>query len=318
MSQHFLHMPSSLTYSLFLLSFLGEIFMEADSSCRVFDEMLKDDCNLPFPISDTVEDPSTINEGIPIFSLSDIIVPREKAEALLPVLVISCLRLNSSSDALDHNQYILQPLFATVYFFNRAKLMPFPIHLTRTKRSELTPKAMAHLHGKSLMEILTPSEESFVRFVVLLEIFRYHSESLLLSLDKYNNLFSNEDKDAVYEFLDIIKKNGVLTRTTPPFSARKPFKGYRTKDIYLFTVIKRQVLLERKNLKNETSNCTHPFTFQYPEAMATTIKLEPDDKKRKLSPSNDFIASIDYSSVAMEFDDGDVAFDYSQVKKLTV
>jgi hypothetical protein len=80
--------------------------------------MLKDDINkVGFPFSDTVVDPITVNDGLPIFSLSDIIVPRQKAEAILAVLVVSCLRLNSSCDVLHRNQDIVQPLFAAVYFF---------------------------------------------------------------------------------------------------------------------------------------------------------------------------------------------------------
>jgi hypothetical protein len=294
---------------------------------------LKDDINkVGFPFSDTVVDPITVNDGLPIFSLSNIIVPRQKAEAILAVLVVSCLRLNSSCDVLHRNQDIVQPLFAAVYFFNRAKLMPFPIHLSQMKRSELTPKAMAYLHGKRVMQMLTPSEESFVRFVVLLEIIRYHSESILPILSKYESLFYEEDHQAVKKFIETYTTEEVeIILRASPSSRRKPFKGYRTKDIYLFTAIKRQVLLERKNFNtsithdssglpsvDETINGTHPFTFQYPEAMAT-IKLEPDDshshtKKRKHSPSED-IAS---SNVAMEFDDGDMAFDYSQVKQLGV
>jgi hypothetical protein len=212
--------------------------------------------------------------------------------------------------------------------------MPFSITISRMKRSELTTKAMAHLHGKRLMDLLTPSEESFVRFLVILEIIRYHSESILPLVSKYNSLFYDEDEKAITDFIATYTKEGVdriLTASTP--LRRKPFKGYRNNDISLFTVIKKQVLLERKNSNtsticpsgDETRNITPScFTFQYPEAMVTIKleKLEPDDsdssKKRKHAPSNDCNHSEDYSSVAMEFDDGEVAFDYSQVNQLYV
>jgi hypothetical protein len=38
-------------------------------------------------------------------------------------------------------------------FFNRAKLLPFPIQSGRNKRGNMTPKAIAHLHGKCLMDL---------------------------------------------------------------------------------------------------------------------------------------------------------------------
>jgi hypothetical protein len=132
-------------------------------------------------------------------------VPREKAEALLPILVISCLGLNSRSGVVDAHKHILQSVFASSYFFNRAKLVPFPIHAPRMKRSDLTSKAMAFLHGRRLMDILTPCEEAFVRFVILVDIMRYHQESLEPTLDKYHSLFSTEEKESVFEFMDFYK-----------------------------------------------------------------------------------------------------------------
>jgi hypothetical protein len=218
----------------------------------------------------------------------------------------------------------LAPIFAAAYFFNRAKLLPFPIQSGRNKRGNMTPKAMAYLHGKRLMDLLTPCEEAFIRFVVLLDIMRYHSQSLVTSLDKYDILFSAQDKDAVHKFIKTYTNNGVEKIQRYPFNYRTPFKGYRTQDILLFVIVKKQVLEERNNQKNVVSSVIDlpsayapttgviPFTFSFPESIAC-IKLEPghydSNKKRKLI--QDGAASRVSPSMAMEFDDGDVCFDYT-------
>jgi len=129
-----------------------------------------------------------------MFTDADMIIPREKAEALLPILLVSCLRLNSSSSVVREHKSILAPIFAAAYFFNRAKILPFSIQSGRNKRGHMTPKAMSYLHGKLLMDLVTPCEEAFIRFVVLLDIMRYHPYSLEPLLEKYGLLFSAQDK----------------------------------------------------------------------------------------------------------------------------
>jgi hypothetical protein len=58
--------------------------------------------------------------------LSALVLPCNKVEALLPVLAIACLHLNSRSGHVK--KHIAQTVFACVLFFNHAKLVPFPIH----------------------------------------------------------------------------------------------------------------------------------------------------------------------------------------------
>jgi hypothetical protein len=287
--------------------------------------MLKSDCQkdcVPISLNDEA---FPVNNGIPFLSLSDMIIPREKAEALLPILLVSCLCLNSSSSVVHQHKSILAPIFAAAYFFNRAKLLPFPIQSGRNKRGNMTPKAMAHLHGKRLMDLLTPCEEAFIRFVVLLDIIRYHSDSLVTSLEKYGILFSAQDKAAVLDFNETCTTHGIGMIQRYPFNNHKPFKGYRTNDINLFMIVKKQVLSERNNQKtmlspvidlpsaNPPTTGVIPFTFSFPELIAC-IKLEPghydSNKKRKLL--QDGAASRGVSpSMAMEFDDGHVCFDYT-------
>jgi hypothetical protein len=147
------------------------------------------------------------------------IIPCKKAEALLPILLVSCLRLNSSSFVVHQHKSILAPIFATAYFFNHAKLLPFPIQSGKNKRGNMTPKkTMAHLHGKCLMGLLTPCEEAFLWFVVLLDIMRYHSYSLVPLLEKYGILFSAQDKDAILEFIETYTKHGVKKIQPYPFN----------------------------------------------------------------------------------------------------
>jgi hypothetical protein len=111
-----------------LTSFPGNIFLAADSSFGVFEEMVKSDCHKDcVPISLNNE-ASPINNNFPFLSLSNMIIPRKKAEALLPILLVSCIHLNSSLSFVHQHKSILALIFAAAYFFNRrAKLLPFPI-----------------------------------------------------------------------------------------------------------------------------------------------------------------------------------------------
>jgi hypothetical protein len=94
------------------------------------------------------------------------------------------------------------------------------------------------------MDLLTPCEEAFIWFVVLLDIMRYHSYSLMPLLEKYGILFSAQDKDAVLELIETYTKHGDEKIQPYPFNYRMPFKEYHTKDILLFIIVKKQVLVE--------------------------------------------------------------------------
>jgi hypothetical protein len=171
--------------------------------------MVKSDCHkvcAPISLNDEA---SPVNNDVPFLSLSNMIIPREKAKALCPILLVLCLCLNSSSSVIHQHKSILAPILAAAYFFNHAKLLPFPIQSGRNKRGDMTPKAMAHLHGKCLLDLLTPCEEAFIWFVVLLDIMQYHSYSLVPFLEKYHILFSAQDKDVVQKFIETFTKHGV-------------------------------------------------------------------------------------------------------------
>jgi hypothetical protein len=125
-------MPLFVVFSC-LTSFPGDSFLVADSSFGVFEEMVNIDCHKDCASISLNDEASPINNNVPFLSLSDMIIPCEKAEALLPILLVSCLRLNSSSSVVHQHKSILAPIFATAYFFNHAKLLPFPIQSGRNK-----------------------------------------------------------------------------------------------------------------------------------------------------------------------------------------
>jgi hypothetical protein len=109
-----------------------------------------------------------------------------------------------------------------------------------------------------------------------------------------------------------------------------PFKEYHTKDILLFMTVKKQVLAEQKNHKtvvspnislpsgNPPTTGVIPFTFSFMESIVC-VKLEPGDydsnKKRKLL--QDGAASRVSPSMAMESNDGDMCFDYTNAAHIT-
>jgi hypothetical protein len=118
-------------------------FLAADSSFGVFEEMVKSDCHKDCAPISLNDEASPINNSVPFLTISNMIILRNKAEALLPILLVLCLCLNSSSSVVHQHKSILAPIFAPEYFFNRAKILPFSIQSGRNKRGNMTPKAMA-------------------------------------------------------------------------------------------------------------------------------------------------------------------------------
>jgi hypothetical protein len=190
---------------------------------------------------------------------------------------------------------------------------------------------MAYLHGKRLMELLGPSEEAFIRFVILADLMRYHSEDLDAGVEKYERLFTDEERDALLQFTKDYQgpKND---HSNFRFSNRKVIKGYRTGDIALFTKIKKKVKEDRHHVVTMVAQMDEaakdrmktdgfpanrfnvlPFTFNYQDQVAPgeNIKVEPDDsvsKKRKLSASVER-SNSNVCPCAMELDEDDI-FDY--------
>jgi hypothetical protein len=281
----------------------------------------------PNKTSAPVDSSEVPKDGLPYTSMYDLSETHQKAEALLPILAIACLRLNSSSIADLHVMHIL---FARVHFFNRAKLLPFPIH-RKNCIADLTPQAKSYLHGKYLQDLLSPSQEAFVRFVTLLDLMRYHHNSLKALVIKYGALFTDEDTDALLHFMNDYQGSKNKNSNFAHSNGKSVFKGYRSHDIALFLKMKKQVLEDHQHavtilaeldeaakksivVDGFPTNCFKvcPFILHYPDQeVEVNIKVEPDDstsRKRKLSASI-VATNTNVCHQAMELDDDDL-FDY--------
>jgi hypothetical protein len=306
---------------------LGDIFFHVDPTFSALDETVKD---LPNKAYSPVES-SIANEGHFFRSFSDLTVPREKAEALLPILAIACLGLNSSKCLV--NKHLLQTVFGTALFFNRTKLLNFPIYSRSSSHNYFTPQAMAHLHGKRLMDLLTQSEEAFIRFVILVDLMRYHYHSLGVALNKYHNLFSAEEKSSLVDFMTSYQGDRVedFGMSLPP-NRKKAVKGYRSVDISLYIKIKSMVTEDRKNANLLISQMDEaaksqlvagdfpvnasgvlPFTFSFAE-LQSCIKHEGIWERK-----HHFIPHVKACAMPIECDEDEV-FDSSSppIMQLTI
>ena len=138
---------------------------------------------------------------------------------------------------------------------------------------------MSYLHGKRLMDLMSPSEEAFIRFVILVDLMRYHHHSLFISLRKYKLLFSSEESKAVSDFMDAYEGDKVESNSpflVPPPTRKKIVKGFRSKDIALYMSIKKDVVNERAICSEQIAvGKAAPFTFHFQE-VDVKIKEEPD------------------------------------------
>jgi hypothetical protein len=158
---------------------------------------------------------------------------------------------------------------------------------------------MAHLHGKRLMDLLTQSEEAFIRFVILVDLMRYHYYSLGVAVNKYQNLFSADEKSSLLDFMTSYQ--GVKVEDSGmslPHNRKKAVKGYRSYDISLYIKIKSMVSEDHKHAillisKMDDSAKSQlvagdfpvnaygvlPFTFSFPE-LQYSIKQEGISKRK--------------------------------------
>jgi hypothetical protein len=236
---------------LFLLSFvsllivvfiLGGIFYHVNPIFAPLDVTIKESPNQPYS---SVQYETDLKQASCLTSFAALPDCHHKAKALLPILAISCLLLNSSTCSVE--KHLLQTLFGVIYFFNHAKHMSLPVHTRSTRHNYFSPKAMTHLYGKCLMDLLSPSEEAFIRFVILVDLMRYHHHSLFISLCKYKLLFSSEESKAVSNFMDVYEGDKVespLPFLVPPSTRKKIVKVFCSKDIALYMSIKKEVVNE--------------------------------------------------------------------------
>jgi hypothetical protein len=276
----------------FLLSFvsllivvfvLGDIFYHVNPTFAPLDITIKESPNQPYS---PVQYETDLKQASHLTSFAALPDCHHKAKALLPILAISRLLLNSSICSVE--KHLLQTVFRVIYFFNCVKHMSLPVHTHSTWHNYFSPEAMSHLHGKHLMDLLSPSEEVFIRFVILVDLMHYHRHSLFTSLRKYKLLFSSEESKALSNFMDVYEGDKVESPSpflVPPPTHKKIVKGFCSNDIALYMSIKKEVVNEHAICSKQTVvGKAAPFTFHFPEVDGK-IKKEPDisssDSKRK-------------------------------------
>jgi len=285
---------------LIVVSVLGDIFYHVDPTFAPLDVSIKESPNQPYS---PVQYETDLQQASRLTSFAGLPDCRHKAEALLPILAISCLLFNSSTCSVE--KHLLQTVFGVIYFFNRAKHMSLPVHTRSTRHNYFSPEAMTHLHGKHLMDLLSPSEEAFIRFVILVDLMRYHHHSLFISLHKYKLLFSSKESKAVSAFMDAYEGEKVESPSpflVPPATCKKIVKGFRSKDIALYMSIKKEVVNERAICSEQTAvDKAAPFTFHFPEVDGK-IKEEPDISSSGSKRKHQVISQVTACAMPMDSD----------------
>ena len=135
-----------------------------------------------------------------------------KAEALIPILVASCLHLPSSP-----HKHAIQDVFGRLVFHAWSSLCGF--HVThKGSPSGLTVEATTYLHGRSLSSLMGVPEEAFIHFVILTDFLRYHFDSLKDLSFKYRHLLSgSNDFTNVSDLLETYAGKKALTKVEKGF-----------------------------------------------------------------------------------------------------
>lgn len=232
-----------------------------------------------------------------------------KAEALIPILVASCLQLSTS----DH-KHAIQDVFGRMVFHARSSLCGF--HVTRKgSPSSLTAEATSHLHGHSLSSLIGSSEEAFIRFVIITDFLRYHFATVSDLAVKYRHLLSSGTKGDAYVNLSLL-----LETYTGVRGSCKLEKGFRDSDIRFYQTIKSRVMEERRAVKDSPpphdSHSANQLIFHYPSSSQHQVKVEATissrSKKRKATGElvvGDFDTN-DRQNLAMSLADDDDDFCY--------
>jgi hypothetical protein len=220
-----------------------------------------------------------------------------KIEALLVIIVSSCLNLTASA----YNR-LIQDIFARLVFHGRASVCPFVV-TRKGDQSQLSTDAAAHLHGRSLSTLMGVPEEAFVRFVVVTDFLRYHFDVINALAKKYRHLIGTDNYTQI----------AALTKSYKGNKATKPEKGFRNSDILFFQEMKDTVKSERRSMTSEALQ--KQFLFHYPGS-SMKVKEEgalTDEKSRKRKETQDGLSESkrkDYELIAMPLDDDDEFLDY--------
>jgi hypothetical protein len=234
-----------------------------------------------------------------------------KAEALIPILVASCLHL-STSDC----KHAIQDVFGRMVFHARSSLCGY--HVTRKgSPSSLTVEATSHLHGHSLSSLMGSSEEAFIRFVIITDFLRYHFSTVSDLAVKYCHLLSSGNNDGYMHLSTLLETyDGVK-------GSSKLEKGFRDSDIRYYQTIKSRVMEERRAVKDSPpphdSHSANQLIFHYPSSSQHQVKVEAtiSSRSKKRKAIGDLVVgdfdTKDRQNLAMSLadDDNDDAFCYT-------
>jgi hypothetical protein len=159
------------------------------------------------------------------------------------------------------------------------------------------------------MDLLSPSEEAFIRFVILVDLMRYHHHSLFVSVCKYQLLFSNEERKALANFMagyEGEKVESPLPGLVPSPTRKKLVKGFCSKDIALYMWMKKQVVKERtlsESISSEQNAVgeTAPFIFHFSE-QAGLIKEDPDKSSSGSKRKHQVLSQVTACAMPMDSD----------------
>jgi hypothetical protein len=163
---------------------------------------------------------------------------RAKAEALIVILLSSCLNLASSP-----YKNVIQDVFGRLVFHSRSGLCHFVIN-RNGNLSDLSHEAASYLHGRALSSSMGVPEEAFVQFVIITDLIRYHFHAISDFSKKYHHLLGDDD----------YKKIVLLTKDyTGAKALSKLEKGWRNHDIRFFLDMKSTVSVKRSGTVIEPS-----------------------------------------------------------------
>jgi hypothetical protein len=159
---------------------------------------------------------------------------------------------------------ILQDIFGRLAFHARSNLVTFNINRKGGGLSELSVHAAEHLHGKPLSRFMGIREEAFVRFVLIVDIFRYHYDDIPLYAEKYKYILGDSSYDTIVGAVGEYAGTAKLTKVE---------KGYRNNHIKFFERLRLLVSEERRLGKDL-------FVFNYPHACTSKVKTEVKEESK--------------------------------------
>lgn len=178
-----------------------------------------------------------------------------KAELHLLRLLCGALELRNGK-----NESTYVPILAHLMFCHRADHVNFPVR--KKGLSDLTNEAKAYLQGKEVRDLIDVPEESFIRFLIAVEIARYHFSQVEGWFQKYQPYIAMPRKVKV--FLEQYKtQNGV-------FATTRKLKGFRQADICIYLSMQASVRKERDDLAKLLNHLKDMYSPSEITTMQTT------------------------------------------------